>query len=279
MIDAVGLQMSSRPAKSRCVEPIGPIHPLCPVEVEDTIFSFLSLSERGSVRCTEKHQNPKYPEGDQYLNLRRQAEDRIIKEYESNPTINEAMLSLLRDRRYNDFVLCVQYIPNWSHQQAIGYMLRTENSVLFRNCVENISKWLELQTLDLHFEWKYIRFLPSSFGNLRGLTTLDLSWNNLETLDPTFGNLTNLKILDLAGNVLTSLPSEFGKLTKLTELDLSQNNLVSLPPTFQYLIELVDLDLQNNRLTSLPSEFGNLTKLETIDLDGNEIDSSTDSLR
>jgi len=164
--------------------------------------------------------------------------------------IKEAMLKLSDASKYQEFATCVQNIDSWTHQDAIGFLLRKPDAELFKFCVSKIPEWAELQVLDLQFaSWRYIRSLTSSFGHLVALTELDLSGNRLASLPDDICNLTKLTVLDLERNGLASLPKQFGQLTKLTNLNLDQNSLTSLPSTFVNLTNLTELALQSNKFS------------------------------
>ena len=114
--------------------------------------------------------------------------------------------------------------------------------------------------------------LPTEFGQLTQLTTLDLGSNSLEQLPTEFGQLAQLTSLDLSGNSLAALPTEFGQLAQLTTLDLQWGTiLAALPTEFGQLTQLRTLHLRENRLTALPSEFGQLAQLTTLDLRSNNL--------
>ena len=123
-----------------------------------------------------------------------------------------------------------------------------------------------------------LKVLPTAFGQLTQLTSLDLNSNNLESLPTGFGKLTQLTWLDLSSNNLESLPTGFGKLSQLTSLGLNSNTLESLPTEFGKLTQLVWLDLGRNggrddtQLELLPTEFGQLSQLTWLDVNTQELE-------
>jgi len=78
--------------------------------------------------------------------------------------------------------------------------------------------------------------LPSSFGNLLGLTTLSFNHNKLNgTIPASIGNLVQLTLLDLTDNSLTgTIPASLGKLKQLTDVGLYTNLLTGLVPSLPF---------------------------------------------
>ncbi len=112
--------------------------------------------------------------------------------------------------------------------------------------------------------------IPSSLGNLTGLTHLFLGANQLTGPIPSsLGNLTELQHLYLDSNQLTGpIPRELGNLTDLTQLYLNSNQLTgSIPSSLGNLTELQHLYLDDNQLSGpIPAELGNLTDLTQLTL-------------
>ncbi|ESR55287.1 hypothetical protein CICLE_v10023511mg [Citrus x clementina] len=120
--------------------------------------------------------------------------------------------------------------------------------------------------------------IPPQIGNLKSLSTLDLSKNKLNGSIPfSFGNLTNLAIMYLYRNSLSaSIPPVIGNLKFLYHLDLSENQLSgSIPPTLGNLSNLAVLHLYGNSLSgSIPSIIGNLKSLSYLHLSSNQLSGS-----
>ena len=126
--------------------------------------------------------------------------------------------------------------------------------------------------------------IPSQFGNLRALTSLDLSGNSLTGAIPSgITSLTSLTSLDLSDNSLTgTIPAGaagIGRLTALTSLDLSRNQLTGTIPTgtggIDRLTALTSLDLSSNQLTgAIPTQLGNLASLTSLYLSSNQLTGS-----
>lgn len=75
----------------------------------------------------------------------------------------------------------------------------------------------------IYFNHNKLSWLPQQIGEMRNLTTLDLSFNELYTLPPEIGMLTNLKKLLLFENKLSDLPFELGSLYQLEMLGIEGN--------------------------------------------------------
>jgi internalin A len=133
--------------------------------------------------------------------------------------------------------------------------------------------------------------LPSSIGDLTGLTYLDLEGgsiqqlpdsisqlvharfmllgrNNLELLPDGIGSLTSLLGLYLEGNQLRELPDAISALTSLRNLDVGYNRLQQLPEAISALTALTALTLYNNELHALPSGLSSLQRLSSLAVDG-----------
>ena len=105
--------------------------------------------------------------------------------------------------------------------------------------------------------------MPSAWGTLTRLETLDLSHNNLSGAVPgELGQLTALQTFSMSSNQLTgTLPAALGTLPALHYLDLNNNQLSGpIPPELSQLTSLGDLYLHSNHLSGpIPPELGNLT--------------------
>ena len=116
--------------------------------------------------------------------------------------------------------------------------------------------------------------IPNSIGNLLNLTSLNLSTNHLSgSIPSTIGNLTNLWELSLWENNLSgNIPSSIGKLTNLNICALEINQLSgNIPSSFDKLINLISIELGSNQLTgSIQSIFNKLTKMVFLDIGGNQ---------
>ncbi|KAI9123852.1 hypothetical protein K1719_005152 [Acacia pycnantha] len=117
--------------------------------------------------------------------------------------------------------------------------------------------------------------IPSTLGNLTGLTTLYLSDNNLTgTIPDSLSQLSAISVLDLSRNFLSgSLPTSFVFLGNLSFLDISSNYLSgSIPQGVGSLSKLQYLNLSNNGLTSsIPAQLGDLSNLVDLDLSDNSL--------
>lgn len=110
-----------------------------------------------------------------------------------------------------------------------------------------------------------IRFLPETFGRIRGLVSLDISNNRLEAIPDAIAGLELLQELQLSSNLLVSLPDSIGLLVNMKILDVSNNKLKALPDSISHCRSLLELNASYNELTYLPTNIGyellNLQKL------------------
>ncbi|KAM6322077.1 p53-induced death domain-containing protein 1 [Podargus strigoides] len=120
--------------------------------------------------------------------------------------------------------------------------------------------------------------LPPDFGNLMGLTHLDLSFNSLSTLPSCILHLPSLQVLLVSYNSLVALPEDFGSLSKLTFFSAMKNQLKNIPQSIGELAALRGLDLSENALEFLPEEVGNLHNCTELYLSGNRLSSIPESL-
>ncbi|XP_030928393.1 receptor-like protein 6 [Quercus lobata] len=129
--------------------------------------------------------------------------------------------------------------------------------------------------------------VPSSFSNLKALSSLSLRGNYLNgTIPSSLSNLKELSYLDLQGNYLSGpIPTSLGNLTKVTQIFLDSNYFTGhIPSSLSHLKDLNLIDLSfNNFQGSIPVSFGNLTKVTDIKLQYNnftgQIPSSLSNLK
>ncbi|PON89515.1 LRR domain containing protein [Trema orientale] len=143
-----------------------------------------------------------------------------------------------------------------------------------------------IQVIDLTRNGDLTGFLPEfhSSSNLKSLILYSTSFSG--TLPSSIGNLKSLSILNLGFcNFVGNMPSSIGNLSQLTSLDVQFNNLTGqLPPTLGNLSQLTDLSLMYNKFSGkLPSTLGNLAKLiylylDTVGISG-ELPSTLGNLR
>ncbi|WMV23680.1 hypothetical protein MTR67_017065 [Solanum verrucosum] len=130
--------------------------------------------------------------------------------------------------------------------------------------------------------------IPNNLGNLCELQILLLHTNQLTNeprerdahirgLIPTsIGNMTGLTAVDIQGdNLIGSIPSDVGKLKQLQGLSLSTNKLQGhIPEAVCHLSNLVKLFLSGNELSGLiPKCLGNLSMLQHLFLGSNKFSS------
>ncbi|KAL9330285.1 hypothetical protein ACSQ67_005288 [Phaseolus vulgaris] len=113
-----------------------------------------------------------------------------------------------------------------------------------------------------------VKELPSSFGNLVNLRSLELpKCTDLESLPNSIVNLKLLSELDCSGCAkLTEIPRHIGRLTSLVELSLRDSGIVNLPESIGHLSSLILLDLSDcKKLECIPPIPPFLQQLEALD--------------
>ncbi|KAL1074998.1 hypothetical protein V6Z11_D11G328300, partial [Gossypium hirsutum] len=113
-----------------------------------------------------------------------------------------------------------------------------------------------------------LKELPSSIGNLIGLTRLNMNnCKNLVCLPDSFCKLKSLERFYLTGCLrLEIFPEIMDTMERLYELDLSGTALKELPSSIANLIGLKYLGLNKTALKELPSSIGNLIGLQDLTL-------------
>jgi len=169
------------------------------------------------------------------------------------------------------------YYPNNLEQLPNELFEQTQlKTLILTHCkIGSISKLIgnlkSLTSLDLSSN--QLTSLPSEIWSLKNLTSLNLGKNQLTNISAEIGNLKNLKLLDLSQNQLTSLPPETGRLERLTDLDLRYNKILSLPCEIWNIKNLTSMYLGANQLTTVPNEIRNLKNLISLDLSSNQLTS------
>ncbi|KAL3351329.1 hypothetical protein AABB24_019758 [Solanum stoloniferum] len=121
-----------------------------------------------------------------------------------------------------------------------------------------------------------IREVPSSIGNLSGLTFLNLTGcEDLVSLPDSLCNLMNLQRLSLGGcKKLEKLPENICDLQELNKLDVSETAIYQPPPSITKLGKLKYLGL-----SGLLEDLGSLHSLEELSLSGSNISCLPKSLK
>ncbi|XP_057446830.1 receptor-like protein 7 [Lotus japonicus] len=132
----------------------------------------------------------------------------------------------------------------------------------------SIGNMRHLTTLDLT-DCQFNGTLPNSLSNLTELTHLDLSYNNFTGLLPSFGMAKNLSVLDLSYNGLSGAisSSHVEALHSLVRIDLSHNSITgSIPSSLFKLPFLEEIYLNDNQFSQI-GEFTNVSSSVLSDLD------------
>ena len=128
-----------------------------------------------------------------------------------------------------------------------------------------------------------IEITGKSWETLKNLTSLNLERNRLERLPETIGELKNLSSLDLSSNENLDFDDAFKKLStlkNLSSLNLWNNKLERLPESIGNLKNLSLLNLWNNKLERLPESINELKDLEFLHIDLNvKIDNLSEHIK
>ncbi|XP_062171104.1 receptor-like protein 6 [Alnus glutinosa] len=116
--------------------------------------------------------------------------------------------------------------------------------------------------------------LPHSIGNLKMLSTLDVSYCNFSgSIPDSMASLTQLVFLDMSSNMFSGSIPAFSMAKNLTNLDLSSNNLTGQITSTQWeqLLKLEYLYLDKNSLNgSIPVSLFSLRSLKVLGLWSNQ---------
>ncbi len=120
-------------------------------------------------------------------------------------------------------------------------------------------------SVQLNMSGQGLKAIPMDVFSQTDLQKLDLSQNNLTGAPQSqIGQLKNLTTLNLSNNSLTGLPAELGQLSKLEILNVSNNKLTGLPMELGNLTQLKVLDVSGNSYSAqdLDGIAAKLTKTE-----------------
>ncbi|KAG7576799.1 Leucine-rich repeat typical subtype [Arabidopsis thaliana x Arabidopsis arenosa] len=126
---------------------------------------------------------------------------------------------------------------------------------------------LNLTCSSLHGRNNFVGEIPSSFGNLNQLTTLDVSYNKLTGNFPNvLLNLTGLSSLSLSNNQFTgTLPPNITSLSNLMGFYANYNAFAGTFPSFLFTIpSLTEIDLSHNQLKGT-LDFGNISSPSNLE--------------
>ncbi|KAI4292099.1 hypothetical protein PAPHI01_1373 [Pancytospora philotis] len=117
----------------------------------------------------------------------------------------------------------------------------------------------------------YLTELSEAIAELRDISVFQTCCNYLRYIPSSIGQLQNLKMLILSRNRLIELPSEIGLCRELRELDVSFNALRLLPRSIAGLRNLNTLHISGNHFAEIPSFIGKLSALKYLSIGYNPI--------
>lgn len=177
----------------------------------------------------------------------------------------------------------------FSGQLPSSAMLGLSESLIYVDLGENQftgplpTEWGSLTNLvTLELGNNQLTSLPESLVQATNLHTLWVPFNQLkgplvlDTEEGSSGGLKFLVDLDISFNQLTGSLPKLTDTTQLRDLELGHNQFVGdIPTTYGLLTDLMILDLQSNQLSgNIPSTLNTLTLLSEIRLDGNNLTGS-----
>ena len=174
----------------------------------------------------------------------------------------EKLLKIKLSAEYEDLGFCDTNAFMFDHKKVFGLQLFDLKA---NSAFKYITKLEHLYFLSLN--GCNLTGLPSSIGNLKTLTDLNLSDNKLEFIPREIKKLPNLQKIYLCGNHISNIKNVveiIENLNSLDYLDLSYNEIKALPNNLEKINScLYHLDLRNNNIKTLPNN------LEQIKLDRN----------
>ncbi|MCZ8023644.1 MAG: hypothetical protein O9294_17905, partial [Cytophagales bacterium] len=155
------------------------------------------------------------------------------------------------------------------------------NNTLVGNLPASISQLTSLVTLNVIYCAGITSAIPSEYGTLPNLVTINLYRNGLSgQIPPQLFNAPKLQTLNLSYNNLGgAIPIEIGTATNLVNLVLSVNKLTgSIPTSIGSLNKLKQIQIGSNLLDgSIPTSIGNLSLLDILTLNDNKLTGSIPS--
>jgi Leucine-rich repeat (LRR) protein len=150
--------------------------------------------------------------------------------------------------------------------------LEVSNSWLNGKFLEKIFKVPTLQTLELSYNYELRGSLPEfpPNGSLRTMFLIRTSFYG--ALPSSIGNLKMLSTIDLEScNFVGSIPNSMASLTQLKFLDISHNKLNGSIPNFSMCKNLTTVRLYNNYFSGeiISAQWEKLLNLETLELRSN----------
>ncbi|PRQ59276.1 putative leucine-rich repeat-containing, plant-type, leucine-rich repeat domain, L [Rosa chinensis] len=175
----------------------------------------------------------------------------------------------------------IGYLPEFNKSSPL-ITLDVHGTRFSGNLALSIRKLGSLKQLDVAACNFSAGLVPSSLGNLRELTYLDISANPFGGPVPdSFANLTKLSVFRISSSLLTGpIPSWLGNFSELKYLDFNYNSLSgSIPTSFSNLTNLQILYLQSNNLSGIVEfqTFQNLQNLKQLVLSSNSLEFFSES--
>ncbi|CAJ0754063.1 13416_t:CDS:10 [Entrophospora sp. SA101] len=150
--------------------------------------------------------------------------------------------------------------PKDLENEKIQNLLKSRNNILKGELIPITFKDIP-DLRDIEYCGFGIVKLSPNIGYLYITTHLQICCDNLKEIPSEIGNMKNLTSLDLSRNKLKYLPDSIALL-------IDSNKIEELPQEIGQLTNLITFDVRNNPITVFPAELGRLKYLRTLLVEG-----------
>ena len=157
--------------------------------------------------------------------------------------------------------------------ESVQYCLSLQSLDISSNAIRdlentNLTGIPQLSTIEA--QNNRLNGLPSHFGRLRALTTLNISNNKFRAFPLVLTEITSLWSLDISFNMITELPAQIGLMVALKSFIIIGNQVSKFPEEMSDLVNLRTLDVRRNNISDL-SIACRLPKIQSISADHNGV--------
>ncbi|XP_048425155.1 disease resistance protein RPV1-like [Pyrus x bretschneideri] len=253
------------------------------VEIPGGIQHLDKLTHLDLGDCSNLKYLPKMPGNIQYLDLQGSGIKELPKSVWSNKNISYLKSLDLSRTAVKELHSSIGSFPALKRLQLQGCerLLSIPETICKLKCLEKLdlkgcssfSKFPEIlepmeHLVSLSLEGTAVEMLPSSFRNLIGLQTLDLSGcKHLKVVDKSIYLLTKLKRLNFkACRELERLPSSSERFPSLEVLDLSDSGILEIPDGLVRSTSLKRMYLSGTKIRSIPASIKQASRLSELNI-------------